>query len=59
MRAFLNDKDHGKQELALKKDTINPNLIDGSASFDGFSDANGGIPQVNDAKYQGQYLMGS
>lgn len=53
MRAFLNDKDHGKQELALKKDTINPNLIDGSASFDGFSDAGGGIPQVNDAKYQG------
>lgn len=53
MRAFLNDKDHGKQELALKKDTINPNLIDGSASFDGFSDASGGIPQVNDAKYQG------
>lgn len=53
MRAFLNDKDHGKQELALKKDTINPNLIDGSASFDKFSDASGGIPQVNDAKYQG------
>lgn len=53
MRAFLNDKDHGKQELALKKDTINPNLIDGSASFDKFSDVGGGIPQVNDAKYQG------
>ena len=53
MRAFLNDKDHGKQELALKKDTINPNLIDGSASFDGCSDAGREIPQVNDAKYQG------
>ena len=41
------------KEIAERKDTINPNLIDGSASFDGSSDAEKGIPQVTDAKYQG------
>lgn len=41
------------KEIAERKDIINPNLIDGSASFDGSSDARKGIPQVTDAKYQG------
>lgn len=41
------------KEIAERKDIINPNLIDGSASFDGCSDAGREIPQVNDAKYQG------
>lgn len=41
------------KEIAERKDIINPNLIDNSATLDGFLTAYGDSPQIDDAKYQG------
>ena len=41
------------KEIAERKDIINPNLIDNSATLDGFLNAFGDSPQIDDAKYQG------
>lgn len=41
------------KEIAERKDIINPNLIDNSATLDSFFNAFGDSPQIDDAKYQG------
>ena len=41
------------KEIAERKDIINPNLIDNSATLDGFLNSYGDLPQIDDAKYQG------
>ena len=41
------------KEIAERKDIINPNLIDNSATLDGFFNVSGDSPQIDDAKYQG------
>jgi hypothetical protein len=41
------------KEIAERKDIINPNLINNSATLNGFFNAYGDLPQIDDAKYQG------